>query len=127
MSCNIARFTITKGVENTFVFTIKANGSTLPMVIEDNGATPDTFQATIWSLDPEAVAVPFLTKALLITDASAGQVTLTITAAEAAFAVADVGSKADRYYLRPVYKLIIDCNTLNNGKFIAKVPEIYVD
>lgn len=125
MSCNIARFTITKGVENTFVFTIKANGSTLPMVIDD--LTPDTFQATIWSLDPEAATTPFLTKPLVITDASSGQVTLTITEAEAALAIADIGSKADRYYPRPVYKLIIDCDTLNNGKFIAKVPEIYVD
>ena len=123
MSCNTARFTITKGVENTFVFTIKANGSTLPLVI----SYTDTFQATIWSLDPEAAAVPFLTKSLIKSSPSAGQVTLSITEAEAAGAVVDVGSKADRYYLRPGYKLIIECDTVNNGKFIAKVPEIYVD
>lgn len=126
MSCNIAKFTITKGVENTFVFNIKANGSTLPMVIDDTVGFEDTFQATIISLDPE-VTVPFLTKPLTITSAINGQVTLTITEAEADTAVVDKGSKTDRYYSRPVYKLIIDCDTTNNGKFIAKVAEIYVD
>jgi hypothetical protein len=123
MSCDIARFTITKGLENTFVFTIKANGSTLPMVIDPS----DTFQATILPLDPSDENTPFLVKALVITNATNGQVTLTISAAETNLAVTDIGSKADRYYLRPVYRLLIDCDTVNNGKFIAKVSEIYVD
>ncbi len=120
MSCDIARFTITKDLENTFVFTIKANGSTLPMAIE----VGDTFQATLINLDDGAT---FLTKPLVVTDAISGQVTLTLTSAETTNAVIDKGTKTDRYYLRPVYKLVIDCDTVNNGKFIAKVPEIYVD
>ena len=122
MSCNIARFTITKGVENTFVFTIKANGSTLPMVID--AVRPDTFQATIISLEDDTT---FLDKPLVVVSEPNGQVSLTITAIEADLAVVDKGSKTDRYYSRPVYKLIIDCDTAANGKFIAKVAEIYVD
>jgi hypothetical protein len=123
MSCDIARFTITRGVENIFVFTIKANGSTLPMVIDP----ADTFQAAILPLDPLDVSGPLIDKALVATDLANGQVTLTITETESNTAITSLGSKTDRYYSRPMYKLVIDCVTLNNGKFIAKVPEIYVD
>jgi hypothetical protein len=37
------------------------------------------------------------------------------------------GEKADRYYAKPTYKLVIECVTQNNGNFIAKVPLVYVD
>ena len=121
MSCEEpTKFTITKGLENTFVFTIKANGSTLPMVIEPT----DSFSAKLVLLDDDSVAI---SKGLTVDDAANGKVTLTVTLAESNSLIKDRGSKTDRYYLRPVYKLIIDCDTINNGKFIAKVSEIYVD
>ena len=37
------------------------------------------------------------------------------------------GDKADYYYAKPLYRLAIDCNTLNNGKFVAKVDKVYVE
>lgn len=121
MSCSVNKFTITKGLDNTFTFTIKADGSTLPMVI-----TPgfDTFSATLTKLED---GTSVLVKALTIEDAPNGKVSLTITTAEAAALESERGSKTDRYYIRPVYKLVIDCVTQNNGNFIAKVPEVYVD
>lgn len=122
MSCEVAKFTITKGSDNTFVFTIKANESTLPMEIDD--ITPDTFDARLISLADGTEAI---SKSLTITDALSGQVSLVITTAEAADLLVSRGSATDRYYLRPTYKLIIDCSTTNNGDFIAKVPEVYVD
>ena len=122
MSCDVVtKFTITKGLDNNFEFTIKAQGTTLPMVIVDPG---DTFEATLVDLSDES---PALIKSLTIVDANSGKVSLTITSAEAAALTAERGSKTDRYYLRPTYKLFIDCSTANNGDFIAKVPEIYVD
>lgn len=121
MSCDIANFNITKDLDNTFVFTIKANNSTLPMEIIP---ASDTFVAKLVKLDDDTVA---LTKALTVSDALSGKVSLGITSAETANLVSDKGTKTDRYYLRPTYKLLIDCNTVNNGEFIAKVPEIYVD
>lgn len=121
MSCDVAKFTITKGLDNTFVFTIKADGSTLPMTIVEG---TDTFTASLKTLSDGSTA---LSKSLTVTDAANGKVTLTITSAETSSLVSDKGTKADRYYLRPVYKLVIDCNTVNNGDFIAKVPEVYVD
>lgn len=120
MSCDVAKFTITKGLDNTFVFTIKADGSTLPMTIEAG----DTFNAQLVNL---STGVADVTKALTVTDGPSGKVSLVITSTETSTLESDKGSKTDRYYLRPVYKLIIDCSTTNNGDFIAKVPEVYVD
>lgn len=117
---SFTRFTITKGVDNTFIFTIKADGSTLPMEI----VVGDTFTAYLKSLEDGTIA---LTKALTVTDALSGKVTLEITEAEAALLISDRGAKEDRYYLRPNYKLVIECSTTNNGDFIAKVDNIYVD
>lgn len=120
MSCDVAKFTINKGFDNTFVFTIKADGSTLPMVL----TVSDTFTARLMRLGTNDIA---LTKALVLGDLNSGKVTLTIASAESAALVSEKGSKADRYYLRPTYKLLIDCVTANNGDFTARVPEIYVD
>lgn len=120
MSCDVAKFTITKGLDNTFVFTIKADGSTLPMEIEGT----DTFEAQLVKLSDGTTA---LSKPLAVTDALSGKASLTITSAETSSLVSDKGTKTDRYYLRPTYKLVIDCATVNNGDFIAKVPEVYVD
>jgi hypothetical protein len=47
------KFVITKGVDNTFVFTIKQNGSTLPMEIVDNQITKFT------SITPTVTYVPY--------------------------------------------------------------------
>lgn len=121
MSCDTSKFTITKGLDNTFVFTIKANGTTLPMEITEG---VDTFDATLIKLSDESVT---LVQPLVVTNALSGQVTLTIAAASTTSLVSDKGSKTDRYYLRPTYKLIIECSTVNNGDFIAKVAEVYVD
>jgi hypothetical protein len=124
MSCSVAKFTITKGVDNTFLFTIKADGSTLPMEITGT----DTFVADLVPLDPEDTttglsAVPLTLPSNLLS----GKVTLDIPESSTLALVSDKGAKTDRYYLRPTYKLIIECNTANNGNFIAKVPEVYVD
>jgi hypothetical protein len=124
MSCDIANFIITKDLDNTFVFTIKANNSTLPMEIIP---ASDTFVAKLIKLGDDTVATVALTKSLTVSDALNGKVSLVITADETENLVSDKGTKTDRYYLRPTYKLLIDCDTVNNGKFIAKVPEIYVD
>ena len=123
MSCDVAKFTITKGIDNTFVFTIKADGSTLPMDVL-NG----TYTATLYSLETQA-AVAGLTNVALtkLTPTTNGKVSLTIPSATTATLTGERGSKVDRYYLKPVYKLVINCVGTDNGDFIAKVPEVYVD
>ena len=37
------------------------------------------------------------------------------------------GPKEDRYYLKPTYKIAIDCDTANNGHFVARLNNVYVD
>ena len=41
--------------------------------------------------------------------------------------LAERGDRADYYYSKPMYKLVIDCDTVNNGKFVAKVAKVYVE
>jgi len=121
MSCDVTHFTITRGLDNLFIFTIKADGTTLPMTIDEGN---DTFQAQLQLLSDNSVV---LTKALAVVDAAGGQVSLALSAVETADLISERGSKTDRYYLRPTYTLLLDCSTTNNGDFIAKVPEVYVD
>jgi len=120
MSSTVAKFTITKDVDNTFIFTIKADGSTTAITIDPT----DQFTARLISLEDENLAI---TKDLIHQDRVNGKAALVITAAETENLVKERGSKADRFYLKPVYKLVIECSTVENGNFIAKVPEVYVD
>lgn len=114
------RFVITKGHDNTFIFTIKADGSTLPMEI----VAGDTFTATLRKLSDDTIA---LTKALTIESMLGGRTQLVLTEAEVAALESEKGGKVDRYYIKPMYKIVIECSTTNNGDFLAKVPEVYVD
>ena len=108
-------------MDNEFVFTLKQTGTTLPMEIE----LTDTFNATIVPLDPDVVDT--IDIALTTEEAINGKVKLIVDEATADTLTSEKGSKVDRYYLTPTYKIIIDCKTVNNGNFIAKVPLVYVD
>ena len=115
------KFVITKGLDNTFVFTIKADGTTLPMEI----VSGDRFAAKLQLLEDGSTAI---TKLLTpVGDLRNGKVELFLTVDDVKDLVSEKGGKADRYYLKPMYKLVLDCDTTNNGKFIAKVAEVYVD
>jgi len=120
MSCGVDRFIITKEVENTFVFTIKADGSTLPLQIVE---ASDSFSYKIIKLEDDSVD---LDGSFTITNALNGEITLVLSVEEVNSLESDKGSKPDRYYLRPTYRLVLICDTVNNGKFIAKVYEVYV-
>lgn len=123
MSCDVTKFTITKGSDNTFIFTIKQDNSTLPLIIEIG----DTFTADLVTLGAGEEYPQVTNKALVVEDADNGKVSLKISEYDTCDLVTDKGGKVDRYYLRPTYKLTIACTTVNNGDFIAKVAEVYVD
>ena len=120
MACSSEKVIITRLVDNVFEFVIKQTDSTLPMEI----VTGDTFSAQLVELGSDTVV---LEKDLTVVDELSGRVSLTITEIEAAELTKKQGAEVDRYYLKPVYKLIIECDTQNNGKFTAKVNEVYVD
>jgi hypothetical protein len=129
MSCDVTKFVISKGVNNTFTFTIKQDNSTLPLAIE----VSDTFVADLvplgsdFNYDVEMPAGTFDNISMSVEDAANGKISLQISEADTQWLVADKGARVDRYYTRPTYKLVLKCNTVNNGNFIAKVPEVYVD
>ena len=84
----------------------------------------DSFYATLIKLSDDTVA---LAKAMTIESAINGKIKLLITAAEANALVSEKGDSVDLYYTRPTYRLVIDCDTVNNGKFLAKIPFVYVE
>jgi len=118
----MSNFVITKGVDNEFTFTIKQTGTTLPMEIEST----DTFVATLVLLEDEG-AIKGTEYTLTTEDAVNGKVKLVIPEEDTLDLVVSKGCKVDRYYNKPTYKLIVECNTANNGNFIAKMPLVYVD
>ena len=89
-------------------------------------STVDTFYARLYELETNTEVVA-LSRFATITDTLAGKIQLTYTATEASTLISSRGDKVDKYYLRPTYRMAIECNTVNNGSFIAKLPEVYVE
>ncbi len=120
-TCSVKEFVITKGEDNTFTFTIKQDGTTLPMEL----TLSDTFSAKLIKLSDEVVAlnVPLTLDSNLLS----GKVYLTIVSVDTLTLDSERGTKVDRYYTKPMYKLTISCDTANNGVFLAKIPTIYID
>jgi hypothetical protein len=129
MSCDTNKFVISKGVNNNFTFTIKQDNSTLPLEIE----VADTFLADLiplgdaFAFDGGMPTDTFNDIVMVVEDAPNGKISLAISESDTQWLVIDKGARVDRYYTRPTYKLVLKCNTVNNGNFIAKVPEVYVD
>ena len=105
-------------MSNEFIITIKQNGTTLPMVITNT----DTFVVKLLKLSDDSVVA---TPTVSIYDAQNGKIKVVF--GDVSGLVRETGDKADRYYSKPVYKLLIDCNTTNNGKFVAKVDKVYIE
>jgi hypothetical protein len=129
MSCDTNKFVISKGVNNNFTFTIKQDNSTLPLEIE----VADTFLADliplgdVFAFDAGMPTNTFNDIVMVVEDAPNGKISLAISESDTQWLVTDKGARVDRYYTKPTYKLVLKCSTVNNGNFIAKVPEVYVD
>lgn len=116
------RFTITRGVTNSFTFTIKSNGSTLPITIQPT----DTFEAHLircGSEPPEVVD----SRPLTVVDAPSGKVELTYDSTVSASLPTEKGRAEDRFYVKPIHYLVIECNTADNGYITARIDKVYVD
>lgn len=113
------RFVINKGVDNEFTFNIKETGRLTAMPI----VSGDTFVARLIRLRDDVVV---LTKSLVVLEAINGRVLLVITNQEASQLESDKANKEDWFYLKPVYRLQLDCKTMINGEFSANVGKVYV-
>jgi hypothetical protein len=67
-----------------------------------------------------------LQKNLTVVDPLAGKIKLLVTESEASKLITERGPKEDHYYLKATYRLLLECNTVNNGQFTARINRIYV-
>ena len=116
----MSKFVLNKGLDNEFIITIKQTGTTLPMVIE--GA--DTFTAYLKDLETSTVVA---TVTPTVEDGPNGKIKITFYQATVDGLEVERGERCDNYYAKPMYKLVIDCSTVNNGNFVAKIDKVYVD
>ena len=126
---SVSNFTINKGLTNEFILTIKQNDTLLPMIIEYS----DTFKLLLINLDTDQVESTIdmdNTKAdgfIDVYDGANGQIRVTMNPTLTDRLEKERGPKEDRYYLKPTYRMSIECNTMNNGNFVIKLKNISVD
>ena len=130
MSCTTNKFVINKGMNNEFILTIKKNNSTLPIIIDPT----DTFVAKLYLLEDKSEAISIDNSGtpnddgnITVYDENNGQIKLTLNDTAVNSLISERGDKVDDYYLIPTYRLAIDCVTVDNGTFVAKQPEVYVE
>ena len=126
---SVSNFTINKGLTNEFILTIKQNDTLLPMIIEYS----DIFKLLLINLDTDQIESTIdmdSTKAdgfIDVYDDANGQIRVTMNPTLTDRLEKERGPKEDRYYLKPTYRMSIECNTMNNGNFVIKLKNISVD
>ena len=124
----IARVTLYTGIDNIFDLVIKKNKIALPLEL----TATDTFKVHLIELATKAT-ITTLTEtdtvdgSVTITDLINGKITILIKPALVATLKSLRGSQADNYYVRPTYKLLIEADTANQGKFITTLDRVGVN
>lgn len=90
----------------------------------------DTFSLKIYDLDTDELFKEVnMTSSqdgiITIFDAANGQIKVVLNS-DPLFRK-ERGSKEDKYYLKPTYRILIEGTTVNNGLISAKVPFVYVE
>ena len=124
----IARVTLYNGIDNIFDLVIKKNKTALPLEL----TATDTFKVHLIDLATKA-NVTTLTETdtadgnVAITDLINGKITILIKPELVATLKSLRGSQADNYYVRPTYKLLVEADTANQGKFITTLDRVGVN
>lgn len=127
MAIDSNRFVVNKGTNNEFIIKIKQNSSTMPMEISGT----DTFFVKFYNLETKELELSIDMTAgsdgqVSVYNAHNGQILIVLKDTAIADMVSERGDKVDKYYLKPTYRMVIDCNTANNGNFTAKINSVYV-
>ena len=122
------KFTINKDLANEFIITIKKNDTLLPIEIDPS----DTFKLTMFQLDDDDIVCELNMTAttngqILVHSALEGQILVIFNKAFVSTLDKETGAKEDRYYVKPLYRIAMECSTVDNGNFIAKIPLVYVE
>ena len=129
MATSAKNFTINKNLTNEFIITIKQDDSILPMIIDPT----DTFRLFLIDLDTDSVKSTIdmdeqdADGYINVYDYNNGRIKIVMNPSLTNTLRKERGPKEDRYYRRPTYKIAIECNTVNNGNFVAKLDEVTVD
>ena len=120
------KFVIHKGVDNEYVFVIKASGSLSPMPVTSSS---DTFKFTLHPIENTDIVARTYTvgSGVSIVDAEQGKIKLVVSEVDASTLNAYKGEIVHSSYLKPAYELKLVASTQHNGIFIAKVGKVYVD
>lgn len=122
-------FTINKSMANEFIITIKQDDETLPMIIDPS----DTFKMHLFHLETDVLETTLYSTEsnddgeIIIYDDANGQIKIVMSSDLTGRLKKERGPKEERYYLKPTYRIAIECDTINNGKFVAKLNRVFVD
>ena len=124
----MVKFVIDRGMDNEYIITIKANGSTLGMQIEPT----DIFEVRLYrKCSDELVATVDMTEnangVVDVYQAAGGKIRILLKQALVNSLVASKGDKVDGCYPKSEYRINVICDTANNGKFTAKLANVYVE
>ena len=119
----MSNFTINKGMANEFIITIKKNDTILPIIISPT----DTFKLYLYKLSNNALIETLeLGSGIEVYDDANGQIKITMDQVLVDSLEIARGDRSDYYYEKPMYRIAIECNTVDNGKFVAKVNKVYI-
>ena len=124
----MVKFIINRDMDNEYIITIKANGSTLGMQIEPT----DTFEVRLYKKcsDELVATINMIEDANGVVDVyqtNNGKIRILLKQTLANTLVASKGDKVDGCYPQSEYRINVMCNTANNGKFTAKLANVYVE
>ena len=124
----MVKFVIDRGMDNEYIITIKANGSTLGMHIEPT----DAFEVRLYrKCSDELVATIDMTEdtngVVDVYQAAGGKIRILLKQGLVDTLGASKGEKVDGCYPRSEYRLSVICDTANNGKFTAKLANVFVE
>lgn len=117
-----------KHIDNEFIITIKKSKSLVPIVIDYS----DTFTAIIIRLQDNSKIATLtmddtsLAGYIYVSDAVNGKITIVIKEDFINTLESKRGSGSDNYYSVPTYRMMINAETLDNGKILAKIDNIKV-
>ena len=124
----VARITLYKGITNIIDLVIKKNKIALPLELTNT----DTFIVHLIELSTNSpIAVINQTESdngiVEMTDLIDGKISITFKPELVATLKSLRGSQADNYYVRPTYKLLIEAETTNQGRFIVTLNRVGIN
>ena len=120
-------FSINKGIDNEFIFSIKKQHEILPLTLDDS----DTFEMRIIRLSTRDVVsiinqVETNDGVIEFFDKPNGQILVKLKGSFTSKLESEFGDRADRYYSKPMYEILVVGNSLLDGAIQFRIPEVYV-